>query len=59
MEIQYLHPNWDIELEPGQGSIDEGLKSFVKQCVQSPLTNQQRKKALEKSTPKCLRAQTS
>ena len=43
-----LHPDWDIELEPGQGSIDEGLKSFVKQCVQSPLTNQQRKKALEK-----------
>ena len=23
-----LHPDWDIELEPGQGSIDEGLKSF-------------------------------
>ena len=38
----------DIELEPGQGSIDEGLKSFIKQCVQSLLTNQQRKKALEK-----------
>ena len=43
-----LRPDWDIDLEPGQGSIDEGLKSFVKQCVQSPLTNQQRKKALEK-----------
>ena len=43
-----LHPDWDIDLEPGQGSIDDGLKSFVKQCVQSPLTNQQRKKALEK-----------
>ena len=47
-DIISLHPDWDIELEPGQGSIDEGLKSFVKQCVQSPLTNQQRKKALEK-----------
>ena len=43
-----MHPDWDIELEPGQGSLEEGLKSFVKQCVQSPLTNQQRKKALEK-----------
>ena len=28
-----LHPEWDIELEPGQGSLEEGLKSFVKQCV--------------------------
>ena len=43
-----LHPDWDIDLEPGRGLIDENLKTFVKQCVQSPLTNQQRKKALDK-----------
>ena len=43
-----LHPDWDIELEPGRGSIEESLKTFVRQCVKSPLTNQQRKKALDK-----------
>ena len=43
-----LHPDWDIDLEPGRGLIDENLKTFVKQCVQSPMTNQQRKKALDK-----------
>ena len=43
-----FHPDWDIELEPGRGSIEESLKTFVQQCVKSPLTNQQRKKALDK-----------
>lgn len=43
-----LHPDWDIDLEPGEGEINDQLKGFVQQCVWSPLTNQHRKKALEK-----------
>ena len=43
-----LHPDWDIDLEPGESLVDDQLETFLKQCVESPLTNQQRKKALEK-----------
>ena len=43
-----LHPDWDIDLGPGQGLVSDQLKAFRKQCEESPLTNQQRKKALEK-----------
>jgi len=43
-----LHPDWDIDLEPGQSLVDDQLEAFLKQYVGSPLTNQHRKKALEK-----------
>jgi len=43
-----LHPDWDIDLEPSQSLVDDQLEAFLKQCVESPLTDQQRKKALEK-----------
>ena len=35
-------------LEPGDGSIDKSLKTFVKLCVRSPFTNQHRTNAVEK-----------
>ena len=47
-DILSLHPDWDIDLEPGEGVVDDQVKVFAQQCVGSPLTNQQRKKALEK-----------
>ena len=43
-----LYPDWDIDLELGEGVVDDQVKAFTQQCVGSPLTNQQRKKALEK-----------
>ena len=43
-----LHPDWDIGLGPGQCLVNDQTEAFLKQCVGSPLTNQQRKKALEK-----------
>ena len=41
-----LHPDWDIDLEPREGEVNEQLKALVQQSVRSTL--QQRKKALAK-----------
>ena len=41
-----FHLDWNVDLEPGKGEVNEQLKAFVQQSVRSPL--KQRKKALEK-----------
>ena len=40
-----LCPDWDIDLGPGQGLVNDQLEAFLEG---SSLTNQQRRKALEK-----------
>ena len=32
-DIMSLHPDWDIDLEPGQSLVDDQLETFLKQCV--------------------------
>ena len=43
-DIMSLHHDWDIDLEPGQSLVDDQLEAFLKQCVGSPHTNQQRRR---------------
>ena len=39
-----LHPDWDIDLEPGEGVVDDQVKAFAQQCVGHPLlTSRERK----------------
>ena len=42
-----LHPDLDIDFEPGQGSVNKRVKTFVQHSVKSPLSNQQRRRDLD------------